>query len=121
MTDSSNDLYIKVLTIAANERLPSQIHDNKIAPDHIFTELLKDRYLTGRHEKSFGGGGYFANLEITTLGRQFLKKLIIETEAETIKHKAKTVGTKFLKWVLLSIGGIFIALLTAWLIKKYIG
>lgn len=119
-TSSVNELYIKVLTIAANDGLPSQIHDNKIAPDHIFDELLKDGYLTGRHEKFLGGGGYFLNLEITIYGRQYLQQLISEKDNKTIKGQAKTTTKKFLNWIMVSIGAILVALIIAWFIKKFI-
>lgn len=117
----SQKLYLKVLTIAANEELPSYIGDNKIAPDHIFLELLNAGHLTGKHEKFMGGGGYFMNLAITTYGRQYLQQLISEKENKTIKNKAKNTIKKFLNWTLLSIGAIIVALITAWLIKKFIG
>lgn len=90
MAEPTNELYIKVLTIAAKEELPSHIGDSKIAPHHIFAELLNAGYLLGRHEKLPGGGGYFANLKITMSGRQLLQKLsasIVASENRSISSK----------------------------------
>jgi len=68
MNESPKDLYIKVLTIAANEGLPHDIGENNIAPYHIFSELHDAGYLSGRQIK-YLGGGQFANLKITLPGR----------------------------------------------------
>ena len=116
MTNSSNDLYVKVLTMAADKGLPSYIDNTDIAPLHIFSELLNSGYLNGKREMR-AGLPYFINLAITIPGRQYLQSLITEAEAKTIKHKAKSQSMKFLKWVLLAIGTLFIA----WLTKKFIG
>lgn len=120
-TSSVNELYIKVLTIAANEGLPPYIGDNNIAPDHIFSELLNADCLIGKHEKFEGGGGYFSNLEITIFGRKYLQQLISEKANKTIKGQAKTTTKKFSKWIVVSIGAIIVALIIAWLTKKFIG
>jgi hypothetical protein len=121
MTDSSNDLYFKVLTIAAtNEGLPYTVDDDSIAPFHIFDELVQMNCLNGKRVKFFGGRHHYENLQITGYGRQYLQQITTVKEEKSIKTTAKKSGIGFLKWVLIGIGGILLMLLGEYLKKKFI-
>lgn len=96
MTESAENLYIKVLTIAANDGLPDLIHEqnNQIVPNRVFDELLNAGYLSGHHEEYQGGGGHFVNLKITLPGRQYLRQLTENITNPSSNTSINIIGDK---------------------------
>lgn len=85
------DYKIKILQLAADEKLPEFIEDDSIAQRQYFRELFDAKWLSGWECPSDGSPDDFQQLTITHAGREGLQSLLeSRRSASTIAVAART-------------------------------